>query len=416
MSNCHAKLDSLVVSVSTKLSERGYKPVTIQRHQRLWENLGRYMEKQEVTTYTPDIGFLFLREFYEITVSEKLTKQERAHARSIKLLNDFLETGTIFPMEPKVSTVSALKLFGYLLADFKQFQQDKFSMTSTTLKNYDRYISRFLLYLEAHISEISMITPVLIINYCKILVEYAEGLTYNATCCMRVFLRYLYATEKVTMDYSSKVPNLTYRRKSRLPSVFTDEEVMKILDSIDRSNAVGKRDYAIILLARRLGLRSGDIRTLEFKHIHWERNIIEKTMQKTGKLLTLPLLEDVGAALIDYIKYARPAVSSPIVFWNCNAPMKPLSQQSIAQVLKRAANQASVNSAPDRSTGPHALRSTLASVMLSKDVPLPIISGILGHSDTHTTLEYYLRIDKKQLQRCGLEVPRFSWEANEEVF
>ena len=162
MSNCHAKLDSLVASVSTKLRERGYKPVTIQRHQRLWKNLEKYMKKQEVTTYTPDIGFLFLREFYEITVSKKLTKQERAHARSIKLLNDFLETGTIFPMEPKVSTVSALKLFGYLLADFKQFQQDKFSMTSTTLKNYDRYISRFLLYLEAHISEISMITPVLI--------------------------------------------------------------------------------------------------------------------------------------------------------------------------------------------------------------------------------------------------------------
>ena len=105
MSNCHAKLDSLVASVSTKLRERGYKPVTIQRHQRLWENLGKYMEIQEVATYTPDIGFLFLREFYEITVSEKLTKQERAHARSIKLLNDFLGTGTIFPMEPKVSTV-----------------------------------------------------------------------------------------------------------------------------------------------------------------------------------------------------------------------------------------------------------------------------------------------------------------------
>jgi len=331
-------------------------------------------------------------------------------------LNDFIATGTIFPTAPKISAANALRIFGFLLADFKKFQQDRFSISLTTLNNYDRHIGRFLLYLEEHISKISNLTSCLIYDYSKTLIEFTDGIAHNASCSIRVFLRYLYVSKEVPLDYSYKVPRFMYRRKSRLPSVLMEEEVIKILESIDRSSAVGKRDYAIILLARRLGFRSGDIRTLEFGHIHWERNVIEKTMQKTGKLLTLPLLDDVGAALIDYIKYARPIYSSSIVFLTCNIPIKPLTAPGISCILKRAANQASVDTAPNRPSGPHILRSTLASAMLSEDIPLPVISGILGHENTRTTQEYYLRIDKKQLQRCALEVPCFSWEAEEEVF
>lgn len=272
------------------------------------------------------------------------------------------------------------------------------------------------MYLENHIGKISCIDSFLIIDYCKSLVEYAESVANNASCALRVFLRYLRAVNLVAVDYSYKVPSFTYHRRSKLPSLLKNEEVEKMLSSIDRSSAVGKRDYAIVLIARRLGLRSGDIRNLEFSHIHWESNTIELITQKNRKTLILPLLADVGMAIIDYIKYARTKSESPVIFLACNAPIRQISAPGMSSIVKKVANQAGVNTIPNRSMGPHSLRSTLASTMLANNVPLPVISGILGHSQTRTTQQYYLRINKKQLQQCALDVPRFPWEPEEEVF
>jgi integrase len=201
-----------------------------------------------------------------------------------------------------------------------------------------------------------------------------------------------------------------------LPSVLTAEEQDTLIKSIDRAGAVGKRDYAIILTALRLGLRSGDIRTLKFSDIHWERNTIEIVTQKTKSALTLPLLEDVGSALIDYIKNARPETDSPIIFQTHTAPTAPLSAPTMSSIVKRYAGKAGINTSPGRHLGPHLMRNTLASALLEANVPLPEISGILGHAQTRTTQQYYLRMEIPQLRRCALEAPPFSWEPKEEVF
>ena len=186
--------------------------------------------------------------------------------------------------------------------------------------------------------------------------------------------------------------------------------------AIDRSNLMGKRDYAIIMIAYRLGLRSIDIRSLKFSEIHWERNTIELTMKKTGKRIVLPLLEDVGQALIDYIKFGRPASDSNVVFLRHISPIKAISSPGMTAIVKRYANKAGINCAPGHGKGPHAMRSTLASVLLAENVPLPIISGILGHSRTRTT-ETYLKIDIEQMRNCSLEVPAFDWNVTRgEVF
>ena len=407
---------NLFMSVKGKLRERGYGSNTICRYECCWNRLISYMHEQKIESYSPEVGLDFLEEVYGVTPMEELTKQQRFRTRSVKLLNDFIETGSIYPTAPKISTAKSLKMFGKLLSDFKRHQTERFEISKTTINNYDKYVGRFLLYLEAHISDISCLTPVLILDYCKSLVEYTEGMAHNASCSLRVFLRYINATGYIDYDFSHKVPSFAYSRKSKLPSVFTQNEAEKILGSINRSSAVGKRDYAIILVAWRLGLRSSDIRMLEFKNIHWENNTIELVMQKTGKVLILPLLEDVGMAIIDYIKYARPATASPVVFQTCNAPIQPISAPGMSNIVKKSAYIASIDTSPRRPFGPHTMRSTLASAMLAAEIPLPVISGILGHSDTRATQEYYLRIDKKQLRRCALDVPRFAWEPEEEVF
>jgi site-specific recombinase XerD len=369
------------------------------------------------TVYTPKTGLDFLSEICGITAREGLDREQRWAVRSVQYLNDALDFGTVFPTTPAVSTADSLVHFGVALEAFKSHQQKRHSVCASTLYSYEKHIGKFLLYLEhQNTTDLSCITVAQLHDCCKMIAKQSDGAAHNMSCSIRVFLRYLHTEGILREDLSGKVPSFAYRRQSKLPSSLEAEEMTALLASVDRASRVGKRDYAIILLACRLGLRSGDIRTLRFGDISWERNTIEIVTQKTGKPLTLPLLDDVGQAIIDYAKYARPTVDSPIIFQTCNAPIGPLSAPAISSIVKRYANKAAIDTVPGRHPGPHLLRNTLASALLRENVPLPEISGILVHADTRTTQEYYLRIDINQLKRCALDPPAFSWEPTEEVF
>ncbi len=165
---------------------------------------------------------------------------------------------------------------------------------------------------------------------------------------------------------------------------------------------MGKRDYAILLLITRLGLRSGDVCNLQYENIDWEQNKISLTQHKTGRPLTLPLLEDVGLALIDYLKFARPKCDSQFIFIRHRAPLGPFVSKSVYMLVARYIGKAGLLT-PSKKHGPHALRHSLASRLLEENVPLPVISEILGHANTETTATY-LSISVEQLRRCALEV------------
>jgi len=255
-----------------------------------------------------------------------------------------------------------------------------------------------------------------LLDYCESHSIYSPSTLYNSFCSLRVFLRFLKAAALLETDYSSMVPSVSYKRDSKLPSTFTQDEIEGIFQVIDRSNPIGKRDYAIIMIAYKLGLRSIDIRSLQFSNIHWEKNTIELTMKKTGKNIVLPLLEDVGKALIDYIKFGRPVTDSKFVFLRLVSPIKPLSAPGMTTIVKKYANKAGIDSSPGRGKGPHAMRSSLASALLAENIPLPVISEILGHSCSRTTGNY-IKIDIKQLRICCLEVPEYDWNIERgEVF
>lgn len=206
-----------------------------------------------------------------------------------------------------------------------------------------------------------------------------------------------------------------YQRNSHIPSAYPKSDVKKILEAVDRANPNGKRDYAILLLASELGLRSSDIRNLKFSNLHWEKNTIELTMSKTGKEITLPLLENIGMAIIDYLKYGRPHTDLDIIFLRHISPIQQLSASGVTRIVSRYIYKSGIEVKPGQRKGPHALRHSLASALLEENIPLPIISEILGHSDSRTT-EIYLKIDIKQLRNCALEVSKFDWNIGKEVF
>lgn len=166
---------------------------------------------------------------------------------------------------------------------------------------------------------------------------------------------------------------------------------------------MGKRDYAILLLATRLGLRSSDIAGLQLDNLDWDNNLIGVTQYKTKRMIELPLLSDVGEAIIKYLKYVRPVSPEPNVFLSAIAPYRKINRLIINGVISRTIKASKVD-VGNRKFGPHAMRHTLATRLLDNGTSLPVISEALGHKSTQTTMKY-LRVDINNLQRCTLDVP-----------
>ena len=219
---------------------------------------------------------------------------------------------------------------------------------------------------------------------------------------VRLFLRYLVLEEKLKTDYSTLVPH--YSKPYVIPSVYSIDEIKRIENSVDTSTVQGKRDYAIILLASRMGLRSSDIVRLKIEDIK-EKDEINIIQQKTGKALHLPLIEEVSGVIDDYLS-VRPSSMAKEIFINVYAPYNPISTGTIRSLLKKYIAAADID-VGNRRKGPHALRSSLASSMVNDDVSYEIVRKVLGHS-SNNAIKRYARIDVEKLRQYCLEPPQVS--------
>ena len=178
-----------------------------------------------------------------------------------------------------------------------------------------------------------------------------------------------------------------------------------MLDGIDLGNPGGKRDYAVILLISRLGLRASDVANLRFGDIDWESNKISFFQVKTKKQIELPLLKDVGESIIEYMRYGRPECNTDHIFVRHRAPIHEVTPSAIGSLVNSRLRKAGIKT-EGRHHGSHALRHSLAGRLLENKIPLPVISEILGHATTDTTMTY-LRVDINQLKNCALEVASY---------
>jgi integrase/recombinase XerD len=134
------------------------------------------------------------------------------------------------------------------------------------LKNYEKYIGKFLLFMERRsVLDLSQMTITAILDYTNTFAGYSSATCHYSLAALRVFLRYLHEIGTLNADFSDKVPQVKYRRDAHIPSAFSKEDVQCVLEAVDRSNPKGKRDYAMLLLDSELGVRSGDIRNLTFQ-------------------------------------------------------------------------------------------------------------------------------------------------------
>lgn len=223
---------------------------------------------------------------------------------------------------------------------------------------------------------------------------------------LRVLFRFWREEHIVDDRFEELFDTYKTHKPERIPSYFAANEVMRIEQSVSRNSANGKRNYAMLLLASRLGLRASDIANLQFSDIDWDKNMITLTMQKTKKVIELPLLADVGNAIIDYLRHGRPKSDSQNVFLSGNAPYVAATKNMVCAAINGIILRSGVDTS-GKHHGPHSLRHSLASAMLNGGSMMPVISESLGHRSTQTTLAY-LKIDIRSLQKCALPVPEIA--------
>jgi integrase/recombinase XerD len=226
------------------------------------------------------------------------------------------------------------------------------------------------------------------------------------------FLTFLAAAGRAPHCLAGRLPPHRHVRHESEPHLWTAEEIRRLLAVIDRQSATGKRDYAMILMTARLGLRISDLRQLELGDLDWRAKTITIVQQKTGRPLSLPLLDDVGWAIIDYVRHGRPGTACPKVFIKHRHPFDAFGcASSVACRLSRHAARAGIDFPPGQACGMHSLRGALAVAMIGNGAPMPVISAVLGHASSDTTQAYYLRFDTERLRCCALDVEDVTGQA-----
>jgi site-specific recombinase XerD len=277
-------------------------------------------------------------------------------------------------------------------------------LRESSLYVYQLQLSRFLCYLtDNSVKHIQDIRVEHVLLYIRQLHPEQKSNLYKAVIIIKRFFRWLFDNKKSTVNLSIQIPSSRYVQQSELPSVYSREEIEQMLENgTDRGYPTGKRNYLILLLAARLGLRSSDICNLKFENIQWEKNILSIEQVKTGKTIELPLLTEAGNAIIDYLRYGRPKSEEPYVILTSNPPYRKMLSSSTFGIVTSAFKRAGVNIS-NKKHGAHALRHSLAARMLEGQTALHVISEVLGHEKTDATM-YYLRIDINSLNACILNV------------
>jgi len=398
-------LDALTASVSNYMSTHFLRSeVTIRSYYWVWRKLDRYMLENNIDIYTPEIGKSFLSQRFGFNQDyRKLSTSNKNFIRAIKILSEYQSTEIVRPLKQEISFYGEI---GALMQSYINTCRLR-RLVPDAICRYERTLYRFFCYLDkTQVCEIHDIKPVHILLYFNDLDAQVKSLIQNATSVLRLFFSYLYDNNYINKNLSLVVPHHNIREQPKLPSYYAKDEIESLLQSIERSSDLGKRNYAIILLAARLGLRASDICSLKFANIIWDRSLIELEQNKTGKRIELPLLTELGNAIIDYLKLARPKSKEPYVFLRAKAPFTRLYSTAITSIVHKNLVHAGIN-IENRRHGAHALRHSLAGVLLEQKTILPVISEVLGHGSTEST-KYYLRIDATSLKQCTLVVPPVS--------
>lgn len=393
-----SELQTYISELKEVMQHKDYSDYQIYTYNKVWQNILSYAMIRPNQEFTENFRQQFLQDVY----AESIERRDSMYkiTRAVNMLSDYIYFHVIFRQYCTPKTAFSEELQKIFLEFLKEEEHRHF--TENTMKSLRARLMRFHDYLyDIGIRDFKTVTGEEINTYILSLARFSTTYVSESLREIRRMLAWAYESGYINTPLSDYVPHVKNIRQQKLPSTFTSIEIEAILNSVDRGNPIGKRNYAIFLIAARLGIRSSDIRTLTFSNINWDDNIISFSQKKTGHALSLPMPDDVGWAIIDYLKNGRPETTVKNIFVSHIYPYGELT--SLGKIILQQMRKAGFQAPASRRTGMHAFRHGLATRMLENDVPLPVISQTLGHADI-TSTEVYLRVSIKQLSKCGLEV------------
>ncbi len=219
---------------------------------------------------------------------------------------------------------------------------------------------------------------------------------------LKKFFNFTYNQGITSFSGNSIFPKINYDSRERILSFYSSEEIKELISSIDTSTAIGKRNYAIVLLASITGLRASDIVNIKIENIDWSNKILKLIQVKTQKELVQPFTDELFYALLDYLKNGRPNSTSEYIFIRHTLPLNKLSPAALSGFITKYFKKANIDVSL-RKHGIHSLRHSFANNMLHNNISLQNISASLGHSVISTTT-MYTNIDINTLKLLSLEV------------
>lgn len=409
-------LEMITERLKQLLQENNYNPVTIRFYEREWNKIQCFLTAEYGNTeYDMERGLKYLEKQYGFITKYNdgtLSQQRVQLLRVVHMLEDYCLHQVLTRRYYASQNPITLNVhYSNVFADYSNFL-DSTELSISTVGHYKRISLVFMDYLQQRkIESTENITMNTCNSYLKTLAGYSFKTIEQNVCGIRHFLRFLYSIGMLSADYAEKIHMPVVSKSAKIPSAWNLGELQAMIGAIDRNNPIGKRDYAMILLACVLGLRIGDIKNLRFQNFNWEDKKLSLIQHKTHKPLTLPIPDAVGWAVIDYIKNGRPQYyETDHVFLKHMPPFDPIgSENHMQQQLVRYMRKAGIDRRKKKHSGFHSLRHSAGSILLEMETPLPIITDILGHSDSDVTA-VYLKTDLKKLAECILSPEDFCYE------
>lgn len=390
-----------------KLENDGLNKVIMKTSKRIIKYFTNYCHDNKIIQIDMEVIRDFYRWKYDFDIYSISGKRQSALRRPLIILMEYYENGSYLKTHIKPRIVKIPLKYKYVFETYKQVFINSNNVSVSWKKTKLYVIEKMFIFLNQHEKEtIDLIKITDISEYILDLSsKFSKETVRMYKTIIREFFNWCYEMKITTISGKQIFPIIRKNERNILISTYSEEEIKRMLETVDTSTNRGKKNHLIISLLAYYGLRAGDIINLKFSNIDFENNKISLVQQKTKKLLTLPLLDEIKFSLLDYVKNARTESvdAEYILSTDCAPYTKIASTSSIYTVVTEIMDIAQINY-QNKKHGPHSLRHSLATNMINNNVSLNAISQLLGHSSESST-EIYITKDTTHLRELTLEVP-----------
>jgi len=396
----HARFSSLPImgpvvgGFAAWMLQHGYPPAPVRRHVRSTRRIDLALRQQ---------GF---RQLSEIAADDLRacspadSKDDPDLAAAVRSLTRYLEERELLAALPQPPSRSAT-----LLSAYAEYLRDVRGLARSTVRHHLRSGAQLLAHLqyETTPSRLGAVSASDLEEFVRVTGQrQGRGSLQHVVAHVRGVLRFLAGRGELAPGLETQIDTPRVYRLEQLPRALPWETVRTLLRSIDRTAPVGRRDYAMLLLITSYGLRTSEIAALKLDDIEWRAGRIRIAQRKGGSPLLLPLTDEVGAAVVDYLRRGRPHLPHRELFLRCRAPAGVIKPTAVTEAFQSWSRRSGLK-IPYQ--GPHCLRHSFAVHLLRQGVSLKTIGDVLGHRSAEATC-VYVRLAVEDLRDVALPVPQ----------